>query len=263
MTRYTAFFILLVSITSCQKVINVDLNGSDPQYVVEGNITDKPGPQTVKITRSVNFSSQNQFPQVTGAFVTVADETASVLDTLKETSPGIYETTAITGVPGHKYSLVIKTAGKVFTSSSIMPQVVKIDSIKTEKSVFGGTDLFAVPYYTDPLTEGNCYRLVQSVNRVPVKGSDIRNDEVTNGQVAKFPLYYDTEADNNPKIHTGDSVFITLQTIDKNVFEFYRTLQETIGQNSAALANPLTNVAGGALGYFSASTIRETGVMVK
>lgn len=261
MLRYTALFIFLISAASCQKVINVDLNSSDPQYMIEGNVTDKSGPQTISITRSVNFSSTNQFPAVSGAVVTLTDETSGIADTLDEKTPGIYQTTVIPGIPDHTYSLYIRVNGKTFTATSVMPQPVAVDSIKTEKSVFGGNELYAVPYYTDPLTKGNSYRLTQSVNRVPVKGWDVRTDDVTNGQVSKFPLYYDT--DNNPKIAVGDSVFITLQTIDKNVYEFYRTLEQTMDQNSTSQANPISNIKGGALGYFSASTIRETGALIK
>lgn len=263
MLRYTAFFILLISVTSCQKVIKVNLNGSDPQYVIEGNVTDLTDTQTVTISRSVNFSETNQFPQVTGAIVTITDETAGVTDTLKEVHPGTYKTSKMTGISGHAYHLYINANGRVFTAVSTMPNPVAIDSIGTEKSVFGGDDLYAKPYYTDPIEEGNRYRLTQSVNRKKIKGWDIRSDEVTNGQTAKFPLFYDTDDDQNPKINVGDSIFVTLQTIDQKVYDFYRTLEQTMSQNSTTQANPLTNIAGGALGYFSASTVRETGAIVK
>jgi hypothetical protein len=263
MLRYTAFFILLISITSCQKVINVNLNASDPQYVIEGNVTDRQEPQTVSISRSVNFSETNQFPQVTGALVTITDETAGITDTLTEVNPGTYQTRNVPGVSGHAYSLYINANGRVFTSRSVMPKPVAIDSIGTEKSVFGGDDLYAKPYYTDPVETGNCYRLTQTVNRRKVKGWDVRNDDVTNGQTAKFPFYYDTDDDANPKIKVGDSIFVTLQTIDRPVYEFYRTLEQTMSQNSTTQANPISNIAGGALGYFSASTLRETGAIVK
>jgi hypothetical protein len=253
-----------VALTSCQKVINVDLNGSSPQYVIEGNVTDQGDTQKVKITRSVNFSDRNTFPEATGAFVTVRDATSGELDTLEEATPGMYINTKLAGIPGHSYELFIKVDGREFTSTSIMPDPVSIDSILTEKSVFGGSDLFAVPYYLDPMTKGNYYKLTQSVNHKAVKGYDIRSDEVVNGQVSKFPLYYDTDNDSgNPKIHPGDSVSVSLQTIDRNVYEFYRTLQETIDQNSAALANPLTNIKGGALGYFSASAVSIKSTLVK
>ena len=266
MKRYLfpSLILPIIFATSCQKVINVDLNSADPQYVIEANITDKAGPQTVHIARTANFSDKNSFPQVTGAFVTIKDVTSGAIDTLKEDSAGYYNTRHLAGISGHQYDLYIKTGDRVFTSSSTMPLPVDIDSIYTEKSVFGGNDLFPVPVYTDPIMQGNRYLMTVSVNHIPIRSSDVRGDQVTNGQVSKFPFYYDTDDDSgNPKIEIGDSVFVTLRTIDNNVYEFYRTLEDTKDQNSASLSNPLTNIIGGALGYFNAGPSRTKGMLVK
>jgi len=51
----------IVLLTSCQKVIDVNLNDSDPHYIIEGNVTDQAGPYTVRISRSINFSDLNTF----------------------------------------------------------------------------------------------------------------------------------------------------------------------------------------------------------
>ena len=257
------FILVVLTLASCQKVINVDLNSSSPQYVIEGNVTDKPGAQKILISRSVNFSDPNSFPEVSGAFVTIKDVTANVLDTLSETAKGTYETHKITGTPGNTYEMYIKVDGREFRAASTMPQPVSIDSILLAKSVFGN-DTFPTPYYQDPISViGNYYRLTLKINKTAVKEFDIRDDEVTNGQVSKFPFFYDTDDNKNPKIKSGDSVFMSLQTIDQHVFEFYRTLQETIQQNSATQVNPLTNITGGALGYFSANAVRTTGILVR
>jgi len=249
---------------SCQKVINVNLNDSDPQYIVEGNINDGPGPYTVKLTRSVNFSSSNSFPEVTGAVVAIKDVNSGITDTLQEATPGNYITHSIVGQTGHTYELYIKADDHVFTSSSTMQQPVALDTIDIQKSVFGGDDLYPVPVYTDPTTPNNRYKVTASVNHQPIKDWTVRSDNVTNGQVARFPFYYDTDDDsNNPIIKIGDSVFVNLQTIDSSVYEFYRTLDDTREQNAAALSNPLTNIKGGAMGYFSAGPIRTMGIKVQ
>lgn len=255
---------MIIGLASCQKVIDVNLNDSDPQYVINGNVTDQPGPYTVRVSRSANFNNTNNFPAVTGVLVTITDVTAGVTDTLADNNDGYYKTKSLTGIPGHLYKLYIKADSREFTATSTMPMPVSLDSVYTEHSVFNGEDIFAVPVYTDPITQGNWYRVSQTVNHVPVKGGDVRDDEVTNGHTAKFPYYYDTDdASGNPKIHAGDSVFMTLQSIDHDVYEFYRTLQDTQDQNSSSLSNPLTNIKGGALGYFSAASQRTKGILVK
>lgn len=262
--NYALPLVLLGAMTSCQKVISVDLNSADPQYIVEGNITDMSGPYTVKLGRSVNFSAGNTFPEVSGATVVITDVTAGINDTLVSDAPGIYKTTKIMGVPGHTYTLYVGVDNHVFSAKSSMPSPVMIDSVEIEKSVFGGEDLYPVPVYQDPPGVRNRYRISITVNKVPVNDWDVREDAVTDGQVARFPFYYDNGKNSgNPSIKVGDSVAVYLQTIDSAVYEYYRTLADTKQQNAAALSNPISNVKGGALGYFSAGAVNVKSTLVK
>src|ERR1700710_444135 len=69
---------------ACKKVINVDLNNAAPQLVIEGEITDGPGPAQVRLSRSVTFSSSNVYPTVTGATVSITDTTDGISARLQE-----------------------------------------------------------------------------------------------------------------------------------------------------------------------------------
>ena len=156
-------FALLTAMASCQKVIQVHLNDTAAKYVIEGNVSDQPGPYFVKISQSVNFDQANTFPAISGATVIITDATAGVVDSLHESTPGMYRTTSLAGVSGHTYQLYIKVNGQVFTSSALMPVAVNIDTLYTQKSVFGdGNEL--VPQYTDPPTPGNYYHFVETIN---------------------------------------------------------------------------------------------------
>src|SRR6187551_2496352 len=104
MNKYIITILATVMIASCEKEISIDLNSSSPQIVIEGNISDEPGPYTVKISKTVNFSEANVFPPVTGALVVISDNTG-VIDTLTETLPGSYLTNTITGTQGNTYTL--------------------------------------------------------------------------------------------------------------------------------------------------------------
>ena len=57
-------FILPLILFACKKVISVNLNDAAPQIVVEGMITNTPGPYQVQITKTVNFDASNSFPAV-------------------------------------------------------------------------------------------------------------------------------------------------------------------------------------------------------
>src|SRR5580692_11732163 len=124
----SAFYciICILLATSCQKVINIDLNSASPAIVIVGNVNDQPGPYTVTLSQTVNFSENNTFPPVTGAFITIADN-AGTTDTLIESPPGTYNTKKLVGVDGRTYTLKVIANGQTYTSTSIMPQAVPFD----------------------------------------------------------------------------------------------------------------------------------------
>jgi len=54
-----------------------------------------------------------------------------------------------------------------------------------------------------------------------------------------------------------------MQCIDKNVYEYWYSLDQssTGSSQSAAPGNPVSNMQGGALGYFSANTLQSRSVV--
>ena len=248
---YLLFFV--ISISSCQKVINVKLNDSAQQYVIEGEVTNAAGPYTVSISRSRNFTENNDFDQITGATVLITDVTSSLTDTLRVSSPGKYSTSKLQGVPGHSYQLNVVIGNQRFTATSVMPtQLVRIDSLYASRSTFGGEDVYMSPVYTDPVGKGNYYRVRQWVRGIQIKGSRARSDEATDGFTYRSQLFYDTEDESgNPKINLNDSIMAEVQCINREVYDYFRTLGDATGDNSATPANPLTNISGGALGIFN------------
>src|SRR5688572_5999961 len=124
MKKYSFFLSILCAIifSSCEKVIDLDLNSKDPKIVIEGIIDDQPGPYLVRISTSIDYDEANNFPAVTGAQVIINDS-QSGNDTLDEIAPGLYQTTSLQGISGHAYTLsVLTTSGKSFMSSATMPQ---------------------------------------------------------------------------------------------------------------------------------------------
>jgi hypothetical protein len=58
----------------------------------------------------------------------------------------------------------------------------------------------------------------------------------------------------------GDTVTVWLETIDKGVFDYFRTAGSESGRN-ASPANPVSNISNGALGYFNASSVRKGSII--
>ncbi|MFM2018743.1 MAG: hypothetical protein RL007_2399 [Bacteroidota bacterium] len=248
--------LLLLAATSCQKVIEIELNESDPQVVIEANITDQAGPYTVTVTKSVGFSSDNSFPAVTGAFIVVNDDAGNA-DTLIETSPGIYQTNSFQGVPGRTYTINVSVDGIIYTAQSTMPPLVTFDSIVYVTSGgFGGTQYYIIPEWQDPAGVKNYYRCVEYVNGERVFAflyDDVYSDGLVNGQPI---LNFETS------LESGDTVDVEFQCIDPATYLYFYSMEQTANNNTAAPANPESNFNNDALGYFSAHTYAKRRIIL-
>ena len=259
------FFIAaaIVTFSSCQKVINIDLNSVAPQIVIEGGISDQPGPYSVSLTKTVNFSDSNVFPPVDGAAVTINDNVGNS-ETLTEASPGVYKTSTLIGVVGRVYTLSVTANGKNYQAVSTLSVPVNIDTltIKTSGGFGGGggggggsPNKSLDVQFTDPSGIANYYRLIEFVNGVSTNAISITSDNLRDGAVIHRTL----RTDSNQKLYSGDTVTVQLESIDYGVYNYFRTFNNTGGGafNASSPANPVSNISNGALGYFSAYALRS------
>ncbi|MCX6311395.1 MAG: DUF4249 domain-containing protein [Bacteroidetes bacterium] len=237
--------------SSCTKVINIDLNSKDPQIVIEGNISDQPGPYTISITQSVNFSQSNSFPAVTGASVTVSDNLGNS-EVLTEVSPGIYHTTTTQGVSGRTYYMTVVTNNKTYLAQSTIPTLVTLDTLILEPNNSIGPPFYIIPFFLDPVGSGNYYRCIETIDHVRVKGSFLYDDQFNDGLVNGQPILNFSDS-----LNPGDTVIVELQCVDKASYMYFFSLDQTISGQSGAPANPVSNISNSALGYFSAHTSRK------
>lgn len=251
MNLYKFLFLLMSTsfIFSCEKVIEIDLNNAPNKLVIEGQITNQPGPYQVRLTKSLGFSQPNVYAGVTGAVVIIKDNTG-VIDTLTESSSGLYLTKKIQGVEGRTYELFVLAEGKNYTSVSKMPMNVVMDSLDFTYISFAGTDRpYPTPIFTDIAGVQNNYRFVTKINGKQDKNNVVWNDNVGDGIYSNQPVFIDKE------LNKGDSVELEMQCIDVNVYNYFFTLGNT--DQGVTPANPPTNIKGDCLGYFSAYTTQK------
>lgn len=249
------FPLLLISFYGCEKVIELDLRESDKKYVIEGKITNESNSGVVYITETKRFNEDNHFPGVSGAVVTIKDN--GTVHSLTESAAGIYQT-PLTGIPGHIYELSVTINNQVFTATCTMPQPVVLDTLYISKGPFGQFK-FASVSYSDPAGINNGYRFIQYLNGRQDPRIFWENDEFTDGE--KVTVQLDTgieEVDDPRAIKPGDEVTIELLSLDDAIYKYWYSMRSGGADgygNTAAPANPLTNIKGGALGYFSAHTL--------
>ena len=253
------YLFILLAAASCQRVIDININPGATLIVIEGNVVNVTGVQTVAISKTVSYNDANVYPAVTGANVTIAAN--NVTYTLKETQPGQYTVTNMKVKTGQEYVLSVKSGDKVYTSSSVMPAQVLLDSIGISTIAIGNRSVKTVStFYHDPPGATNQYRFVMYVNGVQVKEIFALNDELTNGRLVNTMLYQDDIV-----LKTGDKVEVEMQCIDMNMYNYWYTLSQQGGNgpnNSATPSNPASNLTNGALGYFSAHTAQKKSITV-
>lgn len=249
---------------SCEKVIDINLNKIAPKYVIEGTLSDEPGDCKVKISQSVNFSESNNFKMINGAIVSITDGSGSSVF-LTQDSEGLYQSPTLVAKVGHKYSLSVNVNGQQFSSVCQVPLKVSLDSLYViDFNSFGDTRKFGNVIFKDPVGISNSYRFLQFKNNIQNSNIFVLNDDFSDGRLINTFLAYFNKSDEQ-KIKIGDSMTVRMQCIDPSVYKFFSSLSQSSsgGNNNVAPGNAVSNITGGALGYFSAYTKDEKTIIVK
>ena len=248
---------------SCSEIIEININDSDPQLVVEGSIGQGEYAKVI-LTYSVNLYYTGEIPPVDNATVKLTDDQGNI-EILKQFEPGIYISENIQGVAGRTYYLRIEKDEHLITASGKIPAFVPVDNFRVENSIYPGggpailpnqsADFYEVYItYTDPADEQNYYRLVLSVNGKLSANNYVYDDRLTNGnQVENLLVVY------NPELKSGDSISVEVQCISKPVYDYFKSMGSSSGRpgNSSSPANPYTNLQGAILGFFNAHTVER------
>ncbi len=130
--------VFLSFVHSCIDPIDFSKGDDSMNLVVDGLITNEPGPYVVHLTKSSEYSSHRNINDVVkGAIVIISDDLGNS-EILTETYiPGIYKTDpmGIRGISGRYYKIEIETPeGKQYESDyELLSAVPKIDSIYYER----------------------------------------------------------------------------------------------------------------------------------
>lgn len=261
-------FICVITLVSCEEVIDLDLGNAEPRIVIEGILTTDPGPFQIKITQSVDYGELNEFPPVSGAAVTITYKEGQS-EFLEEVGEGLYLLQELQGEMGKAYNLQVQYEGQTYQAASTIPAtIIPIQSLEyvfEEETLFIEEGYYVTAYFADPEDEVNYYRLKLFVNGEPYyfdqNGTPVRddnlwliNDQFFNGKLIDFEF--------PQNLQEGDKVDVELHQVDRVTYDYYRTLVDLTGFGGVAPANPLTNWSNGALGYFGAVSVTYASVVI-
>lgn len=148
------FLILLCS--SCIRSFAPDVERYTDLLVVDGGISDAPGPYTIKLSRSTRLQEKPKYIAYSKCNISIEDNIGNLVN-LWESAPGIYQTDslAMRGVAGRKYKLHIATPeGDIYESAEeLLLKPAAIQSVyyelqhKSDPQLFFGRD--GLQFYVD------------------------------------------------------------------------------------------------------------------
>jgi len=257
------FLLIAAILSSCQKVVVLDLNTVEPMLVIEGNITTKDDlPQTVFISTSGSFYTGEGIEAVGDATVILKDEEGTSI-TLEMYTPGVYFTYDYNPKENVEYSIEVTRKSEVYTGSEIFPTRKVIDTLSyvINKGFFGDGGLNEdgdstyniICTFQDPEETLDFYRFVVHLNDSLIQAGFntymVTDDELFNGQL------FDLEIMGTGAIK-GDTVTVDLQSTGFNTYRYYYGLNDALnsGGMGSTPYNPISNLSNDALGYFGAYT---------
>lgn len=273
------FLILFITITSCEKEVDIKLDSGEPKLVVEGAIETGLPPYVI-LTKSIGYFAtidmetlQNSF--VHDAKVTVSDGIVTVPLVEYNIDSGEYKFSVysvenllnppIVGSINTSYKLTIEHNGKVYEATTTIPNPKPVDSIwargLSQNSSLGDSARRLFVAFTDPDTIGNNYRYFTQKNSEPYYPAynSVYEDQIFNG--SRFDsLSIDMGgartrySDSTGIAFVGDTVTLKWCAIDKQVFQFFSTYEYALGTIGSPFATPIkvkTNISNGALGIWA------------
>lgn len=242
----------MVGFTSCRKVIDVDLNESNPAIVIEAELDGNDSIVRVKVSQTSSYFDTLTSPLIDNAVVAITDGLGNTT-VIPSIGNGEYEL-AYTPTVGSTYQLSVTFDGTTYTASSTMHEAVQQDSLGVvffPPGPFSGSNGSYIPYvrFQDPENDINYFEIIMSKNgkkKDKLRDLNLQDDALTNGNFVERPLF-------SVSFDLGDTIGMELRSIDENVYKY---LNQALGllnsENSSAPGNPESNWDNGALGYFSA-----------
>ena len=255
---------LLLTISSCEEVIEIDLANAKEVIVIEALIANENSPFTVKISKTTPYFGATASNPVSGAKVSVRTEEGRT-KYFTEALPGKYELNKTHALPGFWYSVDVEYEGITYTARSYMYEKVQIGELGF--TYFDGFGIFESGYKVntfirDPVNVDNYYRIKYYVNGKPensLGGYSLYNDRLFDGKAIGL-------GQRSQVFKKTDTLTVELQTIDKATYDYFSTLESISGLDvlqSVSPANPISNFNNGALGYFSAYTFDTRTVVIQ
>lgn len=216
------YFILAISFAfiSCEDVVDVDLNKSEPKLVIDASIKWEKGTtgneQTIRLTTTGEYFN-NSVPVANGATVTITDSNAIVYDFIEDAATGNYKCTNFNPVINGVYTLSVSYNGQTYTATDKLYPVPTITSIEQNLNGITGNEIELKFNFQDNGAEENFYMEEYKVPFRPFPLLGVFDDNFTNGN-EMFSLIIDED------LAAGQNINFTLHGVSERYHNFMNIL---------------------------------------
>jgi len=265
--------VFLFLLSSCEEVVNPEIDPGFSQLVIDAWITDQPGEQVIKLRRSSPYFDNRPAAGVTGATVTVTDDSGNLYTFTDPDQNGDYvwmpaDPAVSLGQIGRSYSLLVSVDGETYTAVTHIKRVPEIDSIfyeYREEELGQPEGYYAELYARDLPGVGDSYWIKAWKNGVFLNKPQEINlsfdgafsaggnaDGLTfirpiREGINRVPDTADDAVDNDevPPYALGDSIYVEIHAIPNEAFYYMlevRTQTDRDGGIGEIFAPPIANV---------------------
>ncbi|MBC8082947.1 MAG: DUF4249 domain-containing protein [Hymenobacter sp.] len=266
-----------LSLSACEEVVDVTIPAGPPLLVVDGAVTDHPGPNVVKLSQTVPYFTEQALPPVSGAVLTLSDNEGR-RETLREQVPGTYVTSTFRGRIGNQYTLSIQTGGEEYRAETEIRRTPPLDSVRVPyraNPAVGSPGYYTLYYGPEPAGLGDYYRFKVFRNGRLLNRPEhllVRSDELVDGRyIGAFELTNNNTAEE--EFQRGDRIRVEMNSLPRDYFFFLNEFvlqRNNFGLFAQPRANLRTNVrnvnpqsALPAVGYFAGYTVRQDSAVTR
>lgn len=274
MKQIVYIIICAALLTACTKEIDFEFHDEAPVVVIEGKVTNEGRTVTISRSRSVTDSVHSHC--LAGADVVITDGNTTTPLTYDAAADCYYSPVA--GVVGKTYQLEIDFEGQHYEAEATMPAAAPITSSEFSWVTMMNQRMLCYEMWAvdpEPNVRNYYWMRINRISHHPhLEGTrqtapynwDLMDDRgCPPGQifadwmlVSEKKMNDDEEKDWKRIIYDGDSVWMTLMTVDPKVYDYLYQLG--MGQHHGA--NPRSNITGGCMGYFAAGSITRSDTIV-
>lgn len=250
--------------TSCEDVVNVDLDTAPPRLVIDASLDWEKGTdgniQTIKLTTTTGYYN-DEIPVVSGATIYITNSQNTVFDFIENPGTGEYTCTNFIPQLNETYTLTVINNGETYTATETMIAVPEITSVEqNDEGGFFGEDIEVRFYYQDSALENNHYMIRFNTSFLSFPDYNVRSDKYFEGN-EMYGIFSDED------LKANDILEIKLYGISEKYYNYMNIILPIIngGSGSGPFQTIPVNARGNlvnqinnnnyALGYFRLSEV--------